>query len=138
MMSLFKNILLFCLLTLTLHATELIHANSYADAIKQALKEKKPVVLFAHSPTCPWCRKMEAETLSNEQVINYLNNNTIFITVDLSLSMDVEDIPKEFIPRGTPTTYFIDPKDQSLLFSMRGYKSTDSFLKRVNLNTISY
>lgn len=131
-MKIFTKLLLILFSVFTLNASDLIHADSYADALKKGVEQNKPVVLFAHSPFCPWCRKMEADTLSDEEVINFLNKNFIFVTVDLSLSMDIEDVPAKFLPEGTPTTYVIDPKNEELLYSLRGYKSKQSFLGRLS------
>ncbi len=131
-MKIFTKLLLILFSVFTLNAADLIHADSYADALKKGVEQNKPVVLFAHSPFCPWCRKMEADTLSDEEVINFLNKNFIFVTVDLSLSMDIEDVPAKFLPEGTPTTYVIDPKTEELLYSLRGYKSKQSFLGRLS------
>ena len=75
---------------------------------------------------------MEEDTLSHPEVIEYLNKNFIFVTVDLSLSMDIEDLPSKFIPQGTPTTYVINPKDEELIFLLRGYKNPASFLKALS------
>lgn len=116
---------------LSLQASTLKHADSYTDALKQGVKENKHVILFAHSPFCPWCRKMEEETLSNEKVIKLLNEKYIFVSVDMSLNMDIEDVPPRFLPRGTPTTYVIDPTTAEGLFTMRGFKSPKSFLWRL-------
>jgi len=131
-MKIFTKLLLVFFSVLALNATDLIHADSYADALEKGVKQNKSVLLFAHSPFCPWCRKMEAETLSDNEVIEYLNKNFIFVTVDLSLSMDIEDVPAKFLPEGTPTTYVIDPKTQELLYSLRGFKNKKSFLGRLS------
>jgi len=131
-MKIFTKLLFLALSIFTLNANELKHADSYADALEKGIAQNKSVVLFAHSPFCPWCRKMEAETLSDNEVIEYLNKNFIFVTVDLSLSMDIEDVPAKFLPEGTPTTYVIDPKTQELLYSLRGFKNKKSFLGRLS------
>jgi len=131
MMKLLKYLAVASLFILSLQASTLKHADSYKDALEQGVKENKHVILFAHSPFCPWCRKMEEETLSNEKVIKLLNEKYIFISVDMSLSMDIEDVPPRFLPRGTPTTYVIDPATGEGLFTMRGFKSPKSFLWRL-------
>ncbi len=131
-MNLLKKLFLVSLTILALNASELKHADSYPDALEKGIAQNKAVVLFAHSPFCPYCRKMEADTLSDEKVIDYLNKNFIFVTVDLSLSMDIEDVPEKFLPQGTPTTYVINPNNQELLYSLRGYKSPESFLGRIS------
>ncbi len=131
MKQLVKLILL--LITVTfLNASELKQADSYENAIAQGIKENKIVVLFAHHPQCPYCRKMKSTTLSNKDVIKILNEQFIFITIDLSLDIEVEDVPMRFLPKGTPVTFIIDPKNEEKLYSLRGYKDTKSFLKRLN------
>ena len=132
MKKLLLSIIFICVSSLTLFgATALKHADSYKDALQQGIKEKKHIILFAHSPFCPWCAKMENDTLSNEKVIKLLNEKYIFLSVDLSLEMDIEDIPSEFLPQGTPVTFVIDPETQNGLFTMRGYKDPKSFIWRL-------
>ncbi len=132
-MNIFKKLILLLSTTLFLYgSTELKHADSYNDAIQKGIKENKHVVLFAHSPFCPWCRKMEADTLSNHEVIKLLNEKYIFVTIDLSTEVEREDVPHKFLPQGTPTTFVIDPTNQENLFTMRGYKTPDSFIWRLS------
>lgn len=132
MKKLFLSLLFVTFSTLTLFgAPTLKHADSYKDALEQGVKEKKHVILFAHSPFCPWCRKMEHDTLENEQVIKLLNEKYIFLAVDLSLTMETEDIPSRFLPQGTPVTFVIDPETEEGLFTMRGYKAPKSFIWRL-------
>jgi thioredoxin-related protein len=132
MKKLLQILFFICITSLTLYgAVTLKEADSYKDALKKGIKEHKHVILFAHSPFCPWCRKMEHDTLSNKKVIKLLNDKYIFISIDLSLSMDIEDVPTKFLPRGTPTTYVIDPTNEDTLYTMRGYKSPKSFLFRL-------
>jgi len=132
-MNLIKKLVLLLSATLFLYGSaDLKHADSYTDAIEQGIKEKKSVVLFAHSPFCPWCRKMEADTLSNQKVIQLLNEKFIFVTIDLSTDIETEDVPKRFLPQGTPTTFVIDPTTQEVQFTMRGYKKAKSFIWRLN------
>jgi len=132
-MKLFTKLVLLLSTTLFLHASiDLKIADSYTDAIEKGIKQNKHVVLFAHSPFCPWCRKMEADTLENEKVIKLLNEKYIFISIDLSTELEIEDVPSRFLPQGTPITFVIDPTTQEKLFTMRGYKSPDSFTWRLN------
>lgn len=131
-MKLFLKLLFLFITSISLQADQLQHFDSYQEAIAQGVKEDKIVLLFIHHPQCPYCRKMEADTLEDKNVIQYLNKNVIFVTVDLSLEMQTEEVPLRFLPRGTPTTFAIDPKNEELLFSMRGYKSPKSFLGRLS------
>ena len=75
---------------------------------------------------------MEADTLSNPDVIKLLNEKYIFVSIDLSTELEIEDVPSRFLPQGTPTTFVIDPKTQKSLFTMRGYKKPKSFIWRLS------
>jgi thioredoxin-related protein len=132
MKTIHKLILFFSLSLFAYGSSELNHADSYTDAIKQGLKQNKHVILFAHSPFCPWCRKMEADTLENEKVIKLLNEKYIFVSIDLSTEVETEDVPKKYLPQGTPITFVIDPETEEKLFTMKGYKKPESFLWRLN------
>ena len=116
------------LITTFLNAADLNHADSYTDAIQKGIKENKLVVLFTHTPFCPYCVKMEEDTLSNPEVINLLNQRFIFISVDLGIDIETEDVPRRFIPRGTPTTFIIDPKTPENFYNIRGYVNAERFL----------
>jgi len=132
-MSLIKKIVLLLSATLFLYGSDdLKVADSYTDAIEDGIALKKHVILFAHSPFCPWCRKMEADTLENKKVIKLLNEKYIFVSIDLSTELETEDVPSKFLPRGTPTTFVIDPTTGDTLFTMRGYKSPKSFIWRLS------
>lgn len=115
-----------------LFATPLEYLTNYTAAVEKAQKSEKNLVLFSHRPSCPWCRKMESETLTNPEVIKVLNTQFVFLKIDSSLAVQTQDVPKKFFPKGTPTTYVIDSYTQNTLFTMRGYKSAKSFLGRIN------
>ena len=132
-MNVIKKVILFLSTTLFLYGSvDLKYADSYTDAIEKGIKQNKNVVLFAHSPFCPWCRKMEADTLENSKVIKLLNEKYIFVSIDLSTELETEDVPSRFLPQGTPITFVINPTNQEKLFTMRGYKKPDSFIWRLS------
>ncbi|MBD3840881.1 MAG: thioredoxin family protein [Campylobacterales bacterium] len=124
-----KKLFLVILSTLfvLLEASNLKHAQSYKQAIDQGVKEKKNVILFVYSSYCPWCKKMEKTTLQDPEVIKYVNDNYIFVAVN----QDVDAFPEKFLPYGVPTTYVIDPTIEEKMFTMKGYKSSKSFLNRI-------
>ncbi len=126
-MKWFVKLLFFCFTITLVGASELKHADSYEYAIAKGLKENKNILMYTHSPYCPWCTKMENETLSNKKVIEFINKNYVYVSIDV----EMDDFPTKFKPNGTPTTFIIDPKTQKKLYSLRGYKSPRSFLGRL-------
>ncbi len=131
-----KKFLLFfitlSILSSDLLATGLKVATSYKNAIEQGKAQNKHIVFFVKSNHCPWCEKMEEETFSDQRVIYLLNEQYIFFSVNMSYKNEIKNIPAEFIPRGTPTTFIIDPHTQELLYTMRGYKSAQNVLFRLS------
>ena len=110
-----------------LQASDIKHVNSLDKAFVQAKKQNKQVILFVYSTHCPWCKRMERTTFKDQEVIDHVNKNFIFT----ALNRDTDNIPQRFIPYGVPTTYVIDPQTEDKLFTMKGYKNTDSFLGRL-------
>lgn len=122
-----KNLLVLFLLSIFSFASSIQHINSYEQGIEKAKKENKQALLFVYSTYCPWCKKMEKTTLQDEEVIKVINEKYIFIAVN----QDKDSFPEKFIPYGVPTTYLIDPIKEEKIFTMKGYKSADSFLDRL-------
>jgi len=112
----------------SIYANSINHATSFNDAIKIAKKEDKQVMLFVYSTYCPWCKKMENETLNDREVINHINDRFVFI----ALNKDKEYIPQDFRPYGVPTTYVIDPQNVEKRYTMKGFKQKSSFLNRID------
>lgn len=124
-MILKKVIVALLFLSVFTSASDLKHINSFEDGLYLAKKQNKQMMLFIYSTHCPWCKKMERTTLSDSEVIDFINEKFVFV----SLNKDIDDIPSNFIPYGVPTTYAID-KNGEKLYTMKGYKSKKSFLGR--------
>ena len=73
----------------------------------KALNEKKPVLLDIHGVWCHWCHVMDKTTYSNEQVIDFVNQNFIPIKVDTDKRPDVNE---RYNAGGWPTTAILTPK----------------------------
>ncbi len=43
---------------------------------------KKKILLLIYTTWCPYCKKMEVETLSDQEVIKYINANYIPVKID--------------------------------------------------------
>lgn len=123
-----KKLILFIVLISSIYASSLNQAKSLNDAIQKAKIEHKQVMLFVYSTYCPWCRKMERETLSDSEVIKRINDKFIFV----ELNKNKDYIPQNFRPYGVPTTYVIDPQNIEKRYTMKGFKSKSSFLNRIN------
>lgn len=125
---LFSIVSLF-VLSISLNAQGLKHTTSYKQGLNDALAQNKPMVIFMYGKNCPWCSRMEQTTFSNKNVVELLNKNFIFIAINQNRN----DYPKKFIPKGVPTTYIVDPKNERILNTLMGYKDSKSFLEILKL-----
>ncbi|MEA3354384.1 MAG: thioredoxin family protein [Campylobacterota bacterium] len=117
------------LLSISLSAQGLKHTTSYTEGLKDAISQKKPMVIFMYGNNCPWCSRMEKTTLSNKEVVEYLNKNFVFV----ALNQDRGGFPKKYTPKGVPTTYIVNPENERIIYTMMGYKESQKFLSRLKL-----
>lgn len=62
---------------------EVIKWEKLADARKILKKESaKKLLLSIYTTWCPYCKKMEEETLSHSEVIQYINRNYVAVKID--------------------------------------------------------
>ena len=108
---------------------------TYDKGIKLVKSSNKKAFVFFHADWCKYCKKMEKEALSDEQVIEYLNDNFIPIIVDT----DVEGkIAKKYNATRLPMLYFLK-EDTSVLTYRPGYVKADELLNMLKfINTESY
>lgn len=107
-----------------LEASSLQSAKNYDEAIKIAKSQNKNVLAFFHTEYCGWCNKMKKTTLKDVKVIDFINKNYIFVSID----RDKDTYPEQFNPRFIPTTYIIDPKKNQEIDAIMGYKNSADFI----------
>ncbi len=116
------------------------------DEIEQALKkEKRKVMVVLFTDWCGWCKRLERETLQNEEVASYLNEKYYAIRFNAEEHRKVQFKGREYkyvqngrrgynqlayeLTRGRlsyPTCVFLDEKLE-LIQSIPGYKSPKDF-----------
>src|SRR5580658_3990001 len=75
--------LLVCCVAGTLLAADASWITSLPDAKAKAEKEKKLILLdFTGSDWCGWCKKLDAETFSKPEFIDYAKKNLVLVEVD--------------------------------------------------------
>lgn len=121
---LYSNIMLFA--ASTQFAKEYKYFTNYAQALQKSKQTNKPIMLLITTHTCPWCRKLEAQTLRKPIVDNYIQNNYI----PLSLIKDKDSYPQKFEAIVTPTIYLINSKEKNI-GQIIGYKPVDKFIKKL-------
>jgi uncharacterized protein YyaL (SSP411 family) len=85
------------------------------EALEQAAREDKPILLSIGYSACHWCHVMERESFEDEETAALMNEQFVPIKVDREERPDVDDIYMEAVQGmtgqgGWPLTVFLDPE----------------------------
>lgn len=97
------------------------------DAWKVAIEKKKPLLVMFTSNNCTFCRKMIADTYSNQTVKELLRGKAESV---MAHSDNYASLIKKLGIRGYPSSLLISPEGEVLDF-MEGYVAPQEFAKRV-------
>ena len=102
---------------------EKIKWYSYTDGIKKAKLENKPIVIDFYTDWCTYCKKMDAETYSEQKIYNYLNEKFIPIKVNAESKnkvkfdgkeMTEKDLAMGFQVNSYPTIFFMENEKNTI------------------------
>jgi thioredoxin-related protein len=112
-----------------------INWQDYAGGMELAKTSGKHVFLYFYADWCTYCTKLKKTTFQEQEVLNYLKENFVSISVDT----DVEKARAgEWKVRGLPTLWFLKP-DNSEISNIPGYVDKDQFLTVLKyIHTQSY
>ncbi len=108
---------LFILIVPGLCLAEAIHWVDYDKGMAMAKKENKPVYLHFFADWCGYCRKMERETFSREEVAEGLNGD--FISIRVNADHD-SSLARKYGVTGLPDNRFLDA-DGKQIYRIPGY-----------------
>jgi thioredoxin-related protein len=112
-----------------LFAADSAWITSVPDATAKAQKEQKLVLLdFTGSDWCSWCKKLDAETFSKPEFVEYAKKNLVLVEVDFpnnkpqsdALKAANKDLKDKYNITGFPTLVLLKP-DGTLLWKQVGY-----------------
>jgi thioredoxin-related protein len=118
-----------CGLAGTLLASEGSWLTSVPDAKAKAEKENKLLFLdFTGSDWCGWCKKLDAETFTKSEFLDYAKKNLVLVTVDFPRSkpqsddvkMANKELAKKYDISGYPTLLVLKP-DGTVVWKQVGY-----------------
>lgn len=138
MLQVMKILNTLLLLVLFIHASPAqIKWMKFEEAIAANEQDPKMILVDVYTDWCGWCKKMDKETFTDPQVINYLNQN--FYAVKLN----AEDTNRTFQFMGNtyneaqmaaamrvrsyPNFVIIEPKLQNIA-QLPGYRKPEDFL----------
>ena len=111
--------LLFALFApLFLGADAIQWAASWDEAVEKAMKEEKKMMVLMTSERCRFCVRMEEEVFANDAIALRINEDFVPLKFDISK----EPYPPALKVRGTPTIYFISPREPEAMEAVVGYR----------------
>ena len=120
-----KNIFIVLILgLLSLQAVELKWAHSYKEALSQAKKEKKNIMLLVTSESCGWCRKLERTTLKDRDVVERLNRDYIVFHAIRGEGK----YPEALKVGAVPASFFLNTEEKLIINNVIGYWPAEDYL----------
>ncbi len=119
---------LLIIILLIIHTNFAFGANDIVDgwetdlesAKSNAVRLKKPIILFLHSVSCFYCPKVIEEVLPNPKLAKFLENNFERLELDTGTGSDsiesevTDQAPPRFIVSITPAFIFMGPREEKL------------------------
>jgi len=142
-----KFLLLVCLLTMTswisAQDTDEITWYTLEEAVELSEKEPKKIFIDVITVWCGWCKKMEREVFSQDDIIKLLNEDYYAVRLDAQQKEDIEFEGETFEYQiygqkgfnrfavellrgkmGFPSLVFLD-EEFKIIQSLEGYQQTD-------------
>ncbi len=104
------------------------YETNYDVALKKAKEAHKYIFFVMVTNYCPWCRKYEKRTLSNEKIDAEIQKRFI----PLILNREKGQFPDQFKTPIVPVTYIVNYKDESIVKKELGYKGKKDLLEILN------
>jgi thioredoxin-related protein len=101
-------------------------AKDFADGLKLAKEQNKPVLFVFSRHSCKYCVILEETTFKDTHVIAALNRDYVSI---VSYTDEQDYTPRELWRSGTPTLWFLLPNGEPMFQPLVGAVDASNFLK---------
>ena len=96
------------------------------EALEEARKKNRLVLLSLSAVWCHWCHEMDETTYSNDEIISYINEHFIPVRVDADLRPDIDMLYNQ---GGWPSTAILTPQGE--VISGGNYIPPEEMLSRL-------
>ena len=77
-----KKLLILLVFFCTLSGNAQLKTYTFSEAEKLEQQNPKPIFVFIHTSWCKYCKMMENSTFKNPEVVQLLNENFYFVSLD--------------------------------------------------------
>src|ERR1044071_5705216 len=101
---------------MTIHSTPatITWERDYDKAIQRAAAEKKLIIADMFTDWCVLCKKMDAETYADPQLIKNIANKYVWLKLNTETEEDGKRLQQEFAILTYPTTLVLDSQGQEV------------------------
>jgi thioredoxin-related protein len=103
----------------------------YNTALKNAKTQGKPLFVMLYADWCPHCNLMKKEVFTDPTVIEFLNKNYVCVWKNIEKEEGII-LKNKFNTKSLPTFLFIDPTNETLLYTLKGELKKDAFMMEAN------
>ena len=103
----------------------------YKTALESAKTQGKPLFVMLYADWCPHCNQMKKDVFSDSAVMDILKKNYVCVWKNIEKEEGIE-LRDKFNTKSLPTFLFIDPKDETLLYALKGESKKEEFMTEVN------
>ena len=100
----------------------------FADAMKKARKEKKIIMIDYYTTWCGWCKRLDRDTYSSEELGKYADDNIVSLKLNAEDKGEGTDLAQKAGITGYPTIVFYDA-DGKEIHRVVGYKPAPAFIQ---------
>ncbi len=118
-------------LAASVRAAELKWENNYDNALAQAKKEKKLIMVDVYTDWCGWCKKLDRDTYSDKTVQEKLTKNFVTVKINPEKSEKYAKLSKEFGTKGFPHIVFLDAAGKKI-HEIGGYEPAGDFSQELD------
>ncbi len=106
---------------------------SFADALKEAKKANKIVMVDFFTDWCGWCKVLDRKTYSDEDVTKFADTKLVSLKINAEKGEGV-DLTKKYKIQGFPTIIFFDGNGEEV-HRVVGFQDAKAFLGSMKLAT---